>query len=322
MQKKIISLLVVFCLVFFFAGCRRTIVAKSNDGVASDIKENDPIEKSGTDTDKNDTTPYFIKAQIGDIYVYALDNLGVLYRYNIFEASTEPILENISDFSVDLSGNLFALQNDGSMQEYPYSNQVSGCHTICSDAVAISNSVLILKDGSLLHHHFDYDSWNEINLKAKQVSADFFQAAIIDLDNTLWNYDRSTEQLTKIAENVIDCDYYHFNKNHYSTDLWYITKDGSLHLIEENKQNREENAAIPSTAISVAASNGYYLAQQEDSTYIYGHYMSEKPKKKINIEGIYADITDSTFAIIDKQKQLHLFTDFAESEIIIDHQLG
>ncbi len=287
-------------MLLSFGGCAREADDSIQDGEETISAEN------------QEESPHFIKAEIGSRNEYengafVLDNLGQLYFYSEETENLDLIEKEVQDFS-NSQNNLYLLKQNGDLLETGFGGYQEDVplKTIFhhDDAVFVSNSMLLLSDGSVIQHHFDTDSWNPVNISAKKITANYSGSAIIDENNTLWHFDRFTEKLTKVADHVIDCDYSDKNKIHYSDDIWYIDEDHTLHLVPSYDTGNPSN--LPNSAVSVdSGASGYFLAQQPDSTYIFGNYGIEDFMTELKIKGICADISAFWYIILDEDYNLH-----------------
>ncbi len=259
----------------------------------------------------------FVEAEVGlmgdEVGVYALDSQGELYFCGE-DGDMEVLAEGIRDFS-EADSRLYLLTEegkllcrdwmDGGKESLLYENE---------EAVALSDTVLILSDSNLLHYHFDSDSWNKLEQKGDMVEADYWGAAILDGEGTLWYLDRLTEDVEKIAEDVIYCSYSHRNKVYLSDDLWYITADHKLYRRSGVGPYTLEEVEAPADLQSVTAHMGQALLGLED-----GRYRSGDGSWETDPQCLFADLSGGSYAVIDKNGRIHFGSLNGGEEVIFAH---
>lgn len=339
MLKKI-ALILLCCVIVSFGGCRRTATDQSfetsnkpveeNSDVAAETPDIEVEEKSDEEAPplsqtgdisvynvdipslETEKKPKFMKIEIGttddfEYGVFALDSSGKLY----FCTSTNTayvVEEQVKDFSYTESM-LYVLKENGdviSTEEYNYKKDSNFVLLYSNKAAKIlSDSVVVLSDHSIIQYCFATDSWNPVDILASKIDADYFGAAIIDTNNTLWYFERQTEELYKIADNVIDCSYTDRNKVYYSNDLWYVTKDNKLHLHKLLDNAVDDKVDLPTDIVSVSGYMGKYIAENTDGTYIWGSLFLPSNIGKIKIHGQDVDTCGNYYAILDKDGNIH-----------------
>ena len=125
-------------------------------------------------------------------------------------------------------------------------------------------------------------------------------------EGQLWFLDRSAQELELVADGVIDCAYSDWSKTSYHNDLWYITSDQTLHREDRlGTEDRGEDYWYPRRARAIDASNGYYLAQLEDGSYLWG-YGSQEGAVPIPVTGGEGSLLWLYYAILDGEGALHV----------------
>ena len=245
--------------------------------------------------------------------VFALDSTGELY-YCSKTGTIEVIESQVKDFSYS-SDYLYVLKENGDLlsPEHPYQEEIELLLRYSDKEIeSISNSVMILSDQSVLHYHFNTDSWNPVDISALKMDAETAGAAIIDTDHTLWYLDRTTEELQKIADDVIDCSFAYMNKAHYSTDLWYVTEDHTMHLHQTLLSpppaidDEELEDSFPTDVVEITAYLGRYLAKSTDGTYLTGNSeLLPSPVRAVEIAGQDADVYGKYYAILGQDGNIY-----------------
>ena len=303
-RKLLVSIMSTMCL------CLSACVPRETEpGVSEETSSpSHPIE-----------TPYFTKIEVGLINegngecgVFALDSAGELYFCS--ETGTIEVIESqVKDFSYS-SEYLYILKENGDLlssgDQYWRDKELILCYSD-KEIESISNSVMILSDQGVLHYHFNTDSWNPVDISALKMDAGAAGAAIIDTDHTLWYLDRSTEELQKIADDVIDCSFSYINKVHYSTDIWYVTEDHTMHLHQTLLSpppaftDEELEDSFPTDVVEITAYLGTYLAKSTDGTYLTGSSALPSPVRTVEIAGQDADVYGGYYAILGQDGNIY-----------------
>lgn len=242
--------------------------------------------------------------------VFAQDVENQLY-FGTSNDTMELIDTEVKDFSYTVSG-LYVLKENGNIlcaetDEYREGQPFSVFYQN-SNATQISDTVLTLLDGSVLVYNTENSSWEQVDVTASMVDADYFGAAIIDTDGVLWYLNRRTSELSKISENVVDCSYKDRNKVYYSDDLWYLTEDKVLHLyqIYQTDPDKDVNFIFPDNITAVSGCRGQYIASQTNGTTLYGDLTTNS--SEVNIKSQELDLFGTYYAILDKDGTIHLGT--------------
>ena len=301
-RKLLVSIMSTMCL------CLSACVPRETEpGVSEETSSpSHPIE-----------TPYFTKIEVGGMGeigcgVFALDSAGELYVCS--ETGTIEVIESqVKDFSYS-SEYLYILKENGDLlssgDQYWRDKELILCYSD-KEIESISNSVMILSDQGVLHYHFNTDSWNPVDISALKMDAGAAGAAIIDTDHTLWYLDRSTEELQKIADDVIDCSFSYINKTHYSTDIWYVTEDHTMHLHQTLLSpppaftDEELEDSFPTDVVEITAYLGTYLAKSTDGTYLTGSSALPSPVRTVEIAGQDADVYGGYYAILGQDGNIY-----------------
>ena len=284
------------------------------------VSGNSETMRSSSQTEEDDEKTSFEKIKIGaaniqlefseyQYGVFALDTDGNLYFGNEDSNSMVLVDTEVKDFDYDdEAGTLYVLKKNGDLlssqdsREYRVGQPLSlFCHN--DSAEKISYPLLMLSDGSVLRYRWETDAWNSLDITAKKID----EAALIDDNDTLWYLDYSAEALQKIAENVIDCSYSARNKVYYSSDIWYVTSDHTLHIYQ-TKEPESEISAFPENIVAVAGDMGHYLVQQEDGTLLYGS-LTDPATELLGIRGQGHSMDFFGFyfcTYIDEKGKIHL----------------
>ena len=333
---RIISLLLIFSVLFTFSACSRSAepTSPSEEQQSAQTQENQPTSESETENSADDSlqqqtgqgsnekltepqNPGFVKIEVGVTetdtdYVYgvfALDSNGNLY-FGTDNNSLELIDTNVKDF-YSSEGSFYLLKENGDLmkpkgdvmesQDKIYQkNQdlVLFYHDECAEKV--SHSILTLPDRSILSYQFKNDIWNPIDISASYVDGDYLGAGIIDKYGTLWYLNRITGELNKIAKNVIDCSYSNRNKIYYSNDIWYITSDHTMHIYQTEPQT---DFSFPENVEKTVGSMGQYLAKKTNGDIVFGSLWNGA--NNTNISGQDMDIYEGYCAILDENGVIH-----------------
>lgn len=332
-MKRYLSIILFLVINLCCSACvPRTInteVAIPNQGAPSeqahenqpDLENEDEQSLSKTKDEDNGNSspenskeiphPRFVKIEVGAIEigidyihgVFALDSNGNLY-FAAEDGNLELIETNAKDFS---NGSfLYLLKENGDVlksqrMDYQKSQPLSLFYHD-DRAQKISDSILTLSNGSLLSYHFDNDCWNLIDINASYVDGDYWGAGIIDQNRTLWYFNRQTGEIRQIAEDVIDCSYSGHNELYYSTDIWYITSDHTIHL-EKTQALVDSFPSFPKDAEMIAGSMGRYLTKNQEGKVIWGSLWNTP--NHTNILGQDIDISGTHCAILDEDGNIH-----------------
>ena len=261
--------------------------------------------------------PGFVKVQVGTVDLaygaFALDGEGRLYFCPIQEEG-DPFLvaEGVEDFCytprefflLDREGRLLATDDLGYRQGCTFEEVVQVPQG--EEGVAAANTTVLLAGGDLLTCQSGTGSWNRLEANAQTVAAGYWGMAILDREGQLWFLDRSTQELELVADGVIDCAYSDWSKTSYHNDLWYVTSDQILHREDRlGTEDRGEDYWYPRRARAVDASNGYYLAQLEDGSYLWG-YGSQEGAVPVPVTGGEGSLLWLYYAILDGEGALHV----------------
>ncbi len=306
----------------------------------------EPAEMSGgqseslsqpVDAEPSENEAVFVKAEVsqrGD-GAYVLDSQGNMYFYDSSRGTLEPYCEGVvRDFSCQSDAYFnYVLKDNGEIE--PFFTQDLGQEKpqppIAEEAENISGSVVVLlDDGSVLRYDkFDSEQkdWEDLGITAKKIKANTLGLVYLKDDGSLWycNFSESDEKFdfeekVKIADNVKDFDYSGYTKTHDPVVL-YITEDNHIHIFETLITPRcaldidyVEKILGSVEAMSVSCIRSYYLIQLMDGTYMYGYMSSdidgedEYNQQVIDIKGVYGDVVDYYYAIIDEDGNLNYGT--------------
>ncbi len=304
MKSKIFFIGILICLCLCACSTGDTVSGNS--------------ETMRSQTEEDDEKTSFEKIQIGvsvedkttDYHygVFALDTDGNLYFGKEGCNSMVLVDTEVKDFDYHVSGTLYVLKKNGDLlsskdsREYCVGQPLSlFFHN--DNAEKISYPLMMLSDGSVLRYRWETDAWNSLDITAKKID----ETVIIDDNDTLWYLDYSAEALQKIAENVIDCSYSGRNKVYYSSDIWYVTSDHTLHIYQ-TKEPESEISAFPENIVAVAGDMGHYLVQQEDGTLLYGS-LTDPATELLGIRGQGCPMDFFGFyfcTYIDEKGKIHL----------------
>jgi hypothetical protein len=289
---------------------------EGSDSTAPSPEEtaSEPVGSVSEPEDQNDSLPtsFFEKIEVGtnvdfEYGVFALDNENQLY-FGTSNGTMALVDTDVKDFSYTNSG-LYVLKENGDVLFTNAAGYQEGQPLTVfyqnSGAEQISDTVLTLSDGSVLSYDSENGSWEPVDVMASSVDADYFGAAIIDTDGILWYLNRETEELTRVAESVIDCSYADRNKVYYSDDLWYITEDKVLHLYQ-TQPDANSNFSLPNNVATVSGYRGQYLITQTDSSTLLGSLTTAPTDASIKSRMV--DLFGTYYAILDEDGDIHFGT--------------
>ena len=316
-MKKKILLAAMLALSLCISACSIEKVSGSKRGddnsASQKVEHSKQVESSSqsvepkTENEKNIKKMEYVissddSAEINDSFgALILYSDGNLY-FNSIGDSVELIDTDVKDFSYDMH-QFYLLKENGDLMESDDLRHPFEFFYHRDDIESVSNFVLTLSDGSLLFYNFDDDSWNPININAAYVDAHYSGAGIIDANGVLWYFDITNKELKKIAENVINCSFSPRNKVHYSNDLWYVTKDHTMHVYTMHIFGKEfweyvHNGSFPKDVEAVSGSMGAYLAKKVNGHIVSGS-ISREEVENIDIFGQYMDVDMAHYAVMD-----------------------
>lgn len=293
-----------------------------NESIPSEPDGSPQAEQSAKLSETHDQN--FVKIEVGAIevgvdvdYVYgvfALDSNGNLF-FGADNNSLEIVDTDVKDF-YSSDNSFYILKENGDLMSSEDGLYKKDSPLVLfrhdDNAQKVSDSILMLSDGSLLSYQFENESWNLVDINASYVDADYFGAGIIDIDGILWYLNRETGELNQIAENVIDCSYTDRNKVYYSNDIWYITADNTMHLYQTEPQD-DSSFTFPEDVDAISGEMGQYLAKKESGNIVSGNLWATA--NDTGMLGKDIDIFGAYYAILDENGEIHF------GEIQSDHSL-
>ena len=262
---------------------------------------------------------YFIRVRLCTKGIYAQDNVGNLYYINPHTHEIELKASSVQEFSLSKDGqDIYVLYSDGYFKELEPSAVEVDIGKYMQDVLMMDHSAVYQADGTIYYNIYNTSEWVSLEIQCKKLVANATFVYLIDEDNVLWRLTRSTNKIRKIAENEIDCDGYDCDKYYRSIDIWYITQDHELYILEEDLFGNSQNILLDQGVIDIEAEIGYFIAQREDGTYITAYREFYDEAEIIPIAGVSADIMWSSYAILDKDSKLHFRLTEEAADMIIE----
>lgn len=292
MKNKTKFLLLIFAVaIVIFTSCA--------------AKEHSETNGSSSEAMLPTTEEYFVKAKVSYFNIYFLTNLGKLYEYDLATSKLNFCMDNIKDFYSDMVGKVTCFTTEGLTGIFNW-EQTAGLDEYDNffieqpDIKSISNMTLLLNDGSIMCFDYFDGTWKTPDIKCLKADTDIYtKVQIIDEQQVLWQFDIENETLQKIAENVKDVSSSNSDKFYYSSDIWYVTTENELRVIESfSMQKSDDVEPLPDFAKSVVASHGYFLIEQ-DKGYLIGNIQGKISQTEIPGVGVYADLLDGSYVIVD-----------------------
>lgn len=254
---------------------------------------------------------YFVQVEFVTGGLYALDNTGRLYYYEYGLDVPRQLTEQVEGIATNSLDEVYTWTKDGILTCWQDRGLEERYESGLWGVKKAAGPYVLQDDGNLYFHDSETGTWSLTPFKAKDFCATSRGPKLVYLDDSdvLWCYDEYNDKLEKIEENIVDFDVFFSYKNYFSTDIWYITEDGSLYCYENYDELHEQysNTSLRGTAKDIDVGYGACLLQLQDGSYFMRStdFRGEE-MENIFINGIYGSTRAGYYGIIDQENQLHV----------------